>query len=77
MGRLRHIVLGIAALVVLTVAGTGGYMHLEGYSFREALFFTVGVLATEGLQVRPLGAGGQVLTVALIVLGICVVLYTV
>jgi voltage-gated potassium channel len=77
MGRLRHIALGIAALVVLTVVGTAGYMHLEGYNVREALFFTVGVLATEGLQVRPLGAGGQALTIALVVLGIGVVLYTV
>jgi voltage-gated potassium channel len=77
MGRLRHIVLGVGALMVLTCAGTLGYMRLEGYSLREAIFFTVGVLSTEGLQVRPLSGGGQVLTMVLIVLGIGVVLYTV
>lgn len=77
MERIRHIVLGVGALVVLTCAGTIGYMHLEGYTLREAVFFTVGVLSTEGLQVRPLSGGGQILTVVLVVLGIGVVLYTV
>lgn len=51
-------------------------MHLEGYGFREALFATVTTLSTVGVQVRPLGAGGQVLTIVLIVLGLGVVLYT-
>jgi voltage-gated potassium channel len=77
MGRLRHIALGLGALAALTLVGTLGYMHFEGYNAREAIFFTIGVLATEGLQVRPLGPAGQLLTIALVVLGIGVVLYTV
>ncbi len=77
MGRVRHILLGVGALAILTLAGTIGYMHLEGYSPGEATFFTIGVLATEGLQIRPLSAGGRVLTMGLMVLGIGVVLYTV
>jgi voltage-gated potassium channel len=77
MGRLRHIALGLGALATLTLVGTLGYMHFEGYSAREAIFFTIGVLATEGLQVRPLGPAGQLLTIALVVLGIGIVVYTV
>jgi voltage-gated potassium channel len=77
MDRLRNALIGVGALVVLTVAGTLGYMHLEGFGFGEALFMTVTVLSTVGLQPRPLDAAGQLLTVVLIVLGLGVVLYTV
>lgn len=77
MDRLRNAVVGIGLLLLLTLAGTLGYMRLEGYTVGEAVFMTITVLSTVGLQPRPLGAGGQVLTVVLIVLGLGVVLYTV
>jgi len=74
--RVRHTVLGLAALLGLTIFGTVGYMHLEGYTLREALFMTVVVLSTVGLQLREIGPGGQMLTIVLVVLGLGVVLYT-
>jgi voltage-gated potassium channel len=77
MSRLRNTLIGLVALLVLTAAGTMGYMRLEGYSLGEAVFMAVTVLSTVGLQPRPLGPGGQVVTVVLIVLGLGVVLYTV
>ena len=77
MERFRNALIGIAALIVLTAIGTAGYMRLEGFRLGEALFMTVTVLSTVGLQPRPLGPGGQVLTIVLIVLGLGVVLYTV
>ena len=46
----------------LTAAGTIGYMRLEGFHLGEAVFMTVTVLSTVGLQPRPLGPGGQMLT---------------
>ncbi len=77
MDRLRHTALGLLAIVALTLAGTIGFMRLEGYGAREALFATVTTLSTVGLQIRPLSPGGQVLTIVLVVLGLGVVLYTV
>lgn len=77
MGRSRNALIGVGILLVLTAAGTCGYMYLEGFGFREAVFMTVTVLTTVGLQPRPLGPGGQALTIALVVLGLGVVLYTV
>jgi voltage-gated potassium channel len=77
MNRLRNTLIGLFALLVLTIAGTIGYMRLEGFTLGEAVFTTVTVLSTVGLQPRPLGANGQVVTVLLIVLGLGVVLYTV
>ena len=62
---------------LLTGIGTVGYMRLEGFSLGEAIFMTVTVMSTVGLQPRPLGAGGQALTIVLVVLGLGVVLYTV
>ena len=77
MNRVRNTLIGIGALLVLTAAGTAGYMRFEGYSLGEAVFMAVTVLSTVGLQPRPLGPSGQVITVVLIVLGLGVVLYTV
>ena len=77
MRRLDEIAYGIVAILVLTVCGTVGYVYIEGYRPMEALYVTVGVLSTLGLQVRPsLSPQGQALTIALVVLGIGVVLYT-
>jgi voltage-gated potassium channel len=77
MERFRNALIGIAALVVLTALGTVGYMRLEGFSLGEAVFMTVTVMSTVGLQPRPLGPGGQALTIVLVILGLGVVLYTV
>ncbi len=77
MERFRNALIGVGALVVLTVVGTVGYVQLEGFTPGEALFMTVTVMSTVGLQPRPLGPGGQALTVVLVVLGLGVVLYTV
>lgn len=77
MERFRNALIGVGALIVLTAIGTVGYMRLEGFRLGEAIFMTVTVLSTVGLQPRPLGPGGQALTVVLVVLGLGVVLYTV
>jgi voltage-gated potassium channel len=77
MDRFRHTLVGVVALVALTALGTVGYMRLEGFRFGEAVFMTVAVLSTVGLQPRPLGPAGQALTIVLVVLGLGLVLYTV
>ena len=44
----------IAYLVVLTVVGTIGYLAIEGWPWREALYMTVITLTAVGFQeVRP------------------------
>lgn len=59
----------LAALVI--AGGAAGYMLLEDWTLREALYMTVITLSTVGFgEVRPLSEGGKLFTVALIVGGV-------
>ncbi|GIV76073.1 NAD-binding protein [Litorilinea aerophila] len=67
----------IFTLVVLLAVGTLGYMWLEGWSWREALFMTIITLSTVGYgEVRPLSPEGQVFSMILILLGVGGAAYT-
>ncbi len=73
----RRLVGVLAAFVVLIVLGTGGYMILEGWQWREALFMTVITLSTVGYgEVKPLGPNGEVFSMVLILLGVGGAAYT-
>jgi voltage-gated potassium channel len=65
----------MAALGVVLVAGTAGYMML-GFGFLDALYQTVTTVTTVGFrEVRPLSPAGQVFTIVLILLGVGTALY--
>jgi voltage-gated potassium channel len=71
--RLRWALLGLLALSVIASAG---YVLLEGYSVLDAIYMTVITLGTVGYgEVRPLGTGGRVLTMAVIVGGFATLVY--
>jgi len=66
----------LAALAFVMVAGTVGYLVL-GFGFLDALYQTVTTVTTVGFrEVEPLTATGKVFTIALIVVGVGVALYT-
>lgn len=63
------------SLLVL-VAGTLGYMVLEGWQFLESLYMTTITVTTVGFgEVRHLSTEGRVFTVVLIFMGVGLVLY--
>ncbi len=66
----------IASLALLLLAGTLGYMSLEGYSALDSLFMTVITLSTVGFEtLRPLSDAGKLFTIVLIVAGVGIFSY--
>jgi voltage-gated potassium channel len=76
MGRLRRIRLALLALCGVLVVGTTGYVLL-GFGVLDAAYQTVTTVSTVGFrEVHPLGPGGQVFTIVLILTGVGTALYT-
>jgi voltage-gated potassium channel len=67
---------GCTAALILWAVGIVGYMAIEGFSFLDALYQTITAVTTAGFgEINPLGSGGRIFTVAIIVLGVIVILY--
>jgi len=76
--RTRGLRLAIALLFSVLVAGTAGYVLIEGWAAWDAFYMTVITVTTVGYrEVHPLSRGGEAFTVALIVTGVGTVLYTI
>jgi len=59
-------------------AGTSGYMVIEGWNLLDSLYMTIITIGTVGFQeVHSLSNGGRIFTILLIVIGVCVLGYTV
>ncbi len=60
----------------ITIAGTFGFMLIEGWRFTDALYMTVITLSTVGFsEVSPLSPEGRLFTTFLIVAGVAAVTY--
>jgi voltage-gated potassium channel len=74
--HLRRLLLPLVVLVALLAVGTVGYQLVEGWSWFDALYMTVITITTVGfLEVRPLGEGGRVFTMALALGGVFLAFY--
>ena len=61
----------LAALGIIVAAGTGAFMYLEGWSFVDAIYFSVVTVATVGYgDVHPVTPAGKGLTIVLIITGV-------
>jgi voltage-gated potassium channel len=70
------VALGVAALVVIIVVGSIGYVML-GFSVLDAVYQTVTTITTVGFrEVQPLDTPGKVFTIVLILGGVGTALYT-
>lgn len=71
----RRVRLALGAVGLVFAVGTVGYMLL-GFGFLDALYQTVTTVTTVGFaEIRPLGPGGRLFTIALILTGAGTVLY--
>jgi voltage-gated potassium channel len=76
MNSWRQLATGALLLLLLLATGTLGYRLIEGWSILDALYMTVTTVTTVGFrEVQPLGTGGRIFTICLILLGVGVALY--
>ncbi|WP_245922414.1 potassium channel family protein [Nocardia nova] len=75
MSPLRRLSRVMVVFVLVTAAGTVGYVIL-GFGFLDALYQTVTTISTVGFrEVHPLSAAGEVFTMVLILVGAGTVFY--
>lgn len=73
--RLRAIARTTSAAILVLVAGTSGYMLIEGMTFFDALYMTTITVTTIGFQeVAPLSPIGRIFTIFMAFAGIGVIL---
>jgi voltage-gated potassium channel len=66
-----------ALLASIILAGTVGYVVIEGWPLWDAVYMTVTTITTVGYrEVHPLSRAGQIFTVGLIIGGVGAALYT-
>ncbi len=75
-GSFRHLKIAISLVLSVLALGTLGYMLIENLSFGDALYTTIGMMATAGNVVHPLSEAGRMFTIVVIVLGVGSLLYT-
>jgi voltage-gated potassium channel len=70
----RHydrVFIGVAALAVIFVAATAGYMVIEGWSFLDALYMTAITITTVGYrEVEPMSQAGIIFTIIVLFVGV-------
>jgi voltage-gated potassium channel len=67
----RRILWAVGILTGVFVAGTSGYMLIEGWGFFDALYMTTITVGTVGFgEVHPLSPGGRLFTIWLIIAGV-------
>ncbi len=73
----RRVIMAALVFVSVIIAGTIGYIFIEGYGILNALYMTVITLSTVGYGIpKPLDTQGQVFTIILILFNLGVVGYT-
>jgi voltage-gated potassium channel len=78
MVTFRKIAQWAASLLALLVAGSLGFVWLEGWGFFDALYMTVTTLTTVGYgEIHPLDRIGRIYNMVLILTGMGVMLYIV
>lgn len=77
MSPSRRFRAGLAGIFVLVVIGATGYWLIEGARPLDAIYMVIITVTTVGFsEVFPLSAGGQILTIGIMVIGVGLGFYT-
>ncbi|MCB0319915.1 MAG: potassium channel protein [Bdellovibrionales bacterium] len=72
----RNFTRAVLLLVTFIIVSASSYCIVEGWKFRDALYMTVITFSTVGYrEVHPLSPAGQILSMILIIIGMCLVAY--
>lgn len=78
MHSFRRIIVSVTVLILLLVAGTAGYMMIEGWPLLDSIYMTITTVATVGFgEIHPLSNTARVFTLFLIITGVSVFFYLV
>ncbi len=72
----RHLLLALAAVIVVMASGTVAFILVEHYSPLDALYLTIGLMSTAGSTEHPVTPAGRVLAIFVIILGVGSLFYT-
>ncbi|MFO7665432.1 MAG: potassium channel protein [Desulfobacterales bacterium] len=76
MDSTKHLVLSLLLTLFIFIAGTTGYMMIEGWDLLDSMYMTVITLATVGYgEVHSVGRAGRIFTMLLIFFGVSFCLY--
>ena len=76
MNSTRHIFISISVWLLIVVAGTFGYMVIEGWNMQDSFYMTVITYSTVGYgEVHNISKVGEIYTMCLIFLGVGFYLY--
>jgi voltage-gated potassium channel len=75
---IKQLKFGFAALIIIIAIGTIGFETIEPeWDFLDSFYMTIITISTTGFkEVRPLSAGGRILTIFLIISGVLTIAYT-
>ncbi len=77
MDRRRALLKAVLLLLAIIIIGVFGYMLIEGANFLDSLYMVIITVTTIGYgEVFPLGTGGEIFTIFLIIAGVGTVGYT-
>ena len=68
----REVAILVAAIAVVFVGGTAGFMHLLHESWHQALYRTIVTASLTGLDTTPRGLGAELLTIGVVLSGVAI-----
>ena len=76
MASSRYLLTSVVLALIIFIAGTSGYMFIEGWSLIDAVYMTAITITTVGFsEVHEMSEAGRIFTIVLVITGVATFLY--